>query len=83
MRTIHLTEEQAQLLETLIEHELDEEFIYQADGSGDAEHYAAVLDLYKAIRKKPRNFIEQFALDDMLSQRIEELEEIKRVGNKA
>lgn len=78
MRTIKLTDEQAEFLEKLLEHEMTEEFVFQADGAHDPEYYETVLNLYKAIQKKPRNFMEAFVLDDIIGDREKELEELRR-----
>ena len=77
MRTIKLTDEQAQLLEKLLEHEMDEEFLYQVDGDKETDYYAKLLDLYKAIQAKPRNGIEAFVIGDIIECRRKEMEEIK------
>lgn len=81
MRRITLTDEQAELLERLLEREMDEEWLYQMDGFRDPAHYKDVLSLYKAIQPKPRNFIDALSIKGLMSDRDRELAEI--VGGQA
>ena len=78
MRTISLTNEQAEFLEGLLEREMDEEFLYQVDGNKDTQYYADLLALYKKVQGKPMNFIEAFAISDIVGQYEKQLEELRK-----
>ena len=79
MRTIKLTDEQADLLERLLEHEMDDEFIYQAEGSASASHYEAVLGIYKAVYK-PAGFA--IGTPSVIRIREDELSKLKALAAK-
>lgn len=74
MRNIKLTDEQAEWLEGILERELDDEYI-DPDEGGD--YYARTLEVYKAIQRKPRHFIDGLILQDLIGKREEQLKEIK------
>lgn len=78
MRTIKLTDEQAELLEKLLLHELDEEFVFQADGDCDPAHYEAVLEILKAVYQ-PSGLTIGTPL--IIQQRENELAEIRSKRN--
>ena len=78
MRTIKLTDEQAKFLEGILEREMDEEFLYQVDGNKDTQYYAELLALYKKVLGQPMNFIEAFAISDIVGQYEKQLEELRR-----
>jgi len=75
MRTIKLTDAQADLLERLLLNDLDEEFVFQADGDCNPAHYEAVLEILKAVYQ-PSGLTIGTPL--IIQQREEELAEIRR-----
>ena len=75
MRTIKLTDAQAELLERLLLNDLDEEFVFQADGDCNPAHYEAVLEILKAVYQ-PSGLTIGTPL--IIQQREEELAEIRR-----
>jgi hypothetical protein len=75
MRTIKLTDAQAELLERLLLNDLDEEFVFQADGDCNPVHYEAVLEILKAVYQ-PSGLTIGTPL--IIQQREEELAEIRR-----
>ena len=78
MRTIELTDVQADFLEDLLLHELDEEFVFQADGDCDPAHYEAVLGILKAVYRPAGLTI---GMPLIIQKREDELAEIRRKRN--
>ena len=66
IRKIEMDEALASKLEMLLEREMDDEFIYQAEGDGDDTYFAELVEIYKAILPKPRNAFEAIRQADLI-----------------
>lgn len=75
MRTIKLTEEQANLLEDLLLHELDDEFIYEMENDKNPSYYEEVLNLFKAVYRPSATIL--FGNSSVIQAREDELKQIK------